>query len=134
LVDGFKGHSRDVVKEFVGQFKSTETWSSASSGVVSNSRYPCLCAFEMAGGITPKAQSYDAIVDKVFKGYYREFYDLNMLDAPLNSKGYPISPSHQLCAKWCAQAWNKVPEELILKKNMEANRRNNETDGMIKIN
>jgi hypothetical protein len=51
----------------------------------------------------------------VFKGYYRELYDLYMLDAPVSSKGYPIAPSRQLCAQWCVKAWKKVPEELVIK-------------------
>ena len=112
LVDDFKGHSRDVVKDFVGQFKSSRSGAEPSDEDIS---YP-LCAFKkMAGGVTPKAQPIDVIVGKeVFKGYYRELYDLYMLDAPVSSKGYPIAPSWHLCSgvhrhgrRWYLKNWSE---------------------------
>ena len=75
-----------------------------------------LCEFQiMAGGITPKAQPVDAITGKIFKGYYREEYELCMFKAPLNKNGYPEPPSRQLCDQWCVAAWNKTPEALLWK-------------------
>ena len=75
-----------------------------------------LCGFEiMSGGITPKAQSIDAFIGKVFKGHYRDYYDMYMLSAPLNNKQHPIAPSRQLCAEWVVQAWKKTPERLVQK-------------------
>ena len=75
-----------------------------------------LVAFEiMSGGITPKALPIDAFIGKVFKGKYRDLYDNSMLSAPLNEKGQPIAPSHQVCTNWMAQAWSGNPEELIRK-------------------
>jgi hypothetical protein len=103
LVDDFKGHSRDIVKEYTLSFKD-QTYAYN------------LCEFQiMAGGITPKSQPVDAITGKIFKGYYREEYELYMLKAPLNEKGQPDPPSRQLCAQWCAAAWNKIPEALLCK-------------------
>ena len=68
----------------------------------------------MGGGVTPLVQPLDVILNKIYKGYYRELYDLYMLNAPLNDKGHPISPSRQLCAQWAVKAWDRMPTELVV--------------------
>ena len=68
----------------------------------------------MGGGITPKAQPLDALVNKIFKGFYRDNYDEYILSAPVNEKtGHPIPPSRQLMACWIVDAWGKVPCSLV---------------------
>ena len=69
----------------------------------------------MAGGITPKAQPLDVLVNKVFKGYFRDSFQQWSLTAPTNDKGHPKAPSRQLLATWAVEAWEKVPEELVQK-------------------
>ena len=109
LVDDFRGHSRDIVKEFTMSFKSEIV--NEEEGEKYN-----LCTFEvMTGGITPKAQPIDAFIGKVFKGHYRDRYDMYMLSAPLNQKGQPMPPSRQLCAAWTEEVWNEISERLIQK-------------------
>ena len=73
LVHDFKGHSRDILKEYKRIFKS------GNDNVPDDHRYN-LCEFDiMAGGITPKAQPIDAFRGKVFKGLYRCYYYKYML-------------------------------------------------------
>ena len=109
LVDDFKGHSKDIVKEYVHSLRSSNNDGN------DDSEYD-LVAFEiMSGGITPKAQPIDAFIGKVFKGNYRDLYDNYMLSAPLNERGQPIAPTRQMCATWVVQAWSDIPEELIRK-------------------
>ena len=69
----------------------------------------------MSGGITPKAQSLDAFLGKVFKGLYKYHYDYYMISVPSNDRVQPIAPTRQICAKWVVKAWNKVSEELVRK-------------------
>ena len=69
----------------------------------------------MAGGITSKAQPIDAIIGKIFKGTYREYYDFYMLNAPENDQGHPLPPSRQLCTQWVVNAWDCVSEALVRK-------------------
>ena len=68
------------------------------------------------GVLTPVAQPLDKLVNKVFKGYLRELYDIYALTAPVNQKtGSPYAPSRQLITSWIVQAWDRVPEELCAK-------------------
>lgn len=97
LVDDFRGHGRDVVRERVAEI-------------------PRLSFNVMAGGITPVAQPLDILVNKPFKAFYRDLYDEYMLTAPENPQtGNPIPPSRQLCSTWVLKAWEAVPEEIIYK-------------------
>ena len=65
LVENFKGHSIDGVKEYTTSLKSGDE--TDTKGKKDN-----LVAFEiMAGGITPKSLSVGAITEKVFNGYYQ---------------------------------------------------------------
>ena len=56
------------------------------------------------------------MVNKVFKGYNREFYDTWALTATINEDTEAhLPPSRQLCASWVIDAWDNVPEELCAK-------------------
>ena len=68
----------------------------------------------MDGGITPKAQPPDILINKFFKGLFRDLFEEWSLNAPTNPKtGLPLVPSRQLLAQWIVKAWAKVPKELV---------------------
>ena len=97
LCDDFIGHSAKQVKAFTTNLGFL-SWQI------------------MAGGITPVGQPLDKLVNKVFKGYFRELFDQWSLTAPINAKtGSPKAPSRQLLAQWVVQAWDRVPEALCRK-------------------
>ena len=50
----------------------------------------------MKGGLTPVGQPLDKVVNKVFKGYLRDNYDLWALTSPINTAtGAPHPPTQQ---------------------------------------
>ena len=54
----------------------------------------------MDGGITPKAQPLDVLINKVFKGFCRDLFEEWSLNAPTNPKtGHLLAPSRQLLAQ-----------------------------------
>ena len=70
----------------------------------------------MDGGITPKAQPLDALINKIFKGLFRDLFKEWLLNVPTNPKtGHPLAPSRQLLAQWIVKKWAKVPKELVRK-------------------
>ena len=70
----------------------------------------------MDGGITPKSQPLDILINKVFKGFFRDLFKEWSLNAPTNPKtGHPLAPSRQLLAQWIVKAWAKVPKEPVQK-------------------
>lgn len=98
LLDAFRGHFAEEVKEVTEPMKDMLSW------------------LLMDGGITPKAQPLDVLINKVFKGLYRDLFEEWSLNAPINDQtGHPYAPSRQLLAMWVVQAWKKIPEELVKK-------------------
>ena len=66
------------------------------------------------GGITPKAQPLDVLINKVSKGFFRDLFEEWCLQCPIHpTTGHPYPPTRQLLAQWVVQAWEKVPEYLV---------------------
>ena len=86
LWDEFRGHSAAIVKEFC------KSMSFFSPEII-------------PGGLTPVAQPLNKVINKVFKAYLRDLYDLYILTAPIMSIGSPKAPSRQLLATWVVEAW-----------------------------
>ena len=77
LCDAFRGHHDKIVKE-------------------RNARHPLLQWLMMHGGITPKFQPLDVLVNRVTKGYFRDKFEEWSLNAPTDPKtGYPLSSSEE---------------------------------------
>ena len=96
LWDDFKSYSTAEVKDFCLSL-------------------PCLSVDILPGGLTPCGQPLDKVINKVFKGYFRDLYDAYSLIAPVTEKGTPEAPSRQQLATWVVQAWDKIPEEMVRK-------------------
>ena len=73
VMDEFRGHSAAIVKEFC---KSMSFF------------YPEI----IPGGLTPVAQPLDKVINKVFKAYFRDLYDLCIITAPILPNGSPKPP------------------------------------------
>ena len=70
----------------------------------------------MDGGITPKAQPLEVLINKVFKGLFRDLFEEWSLNAPTNPKtGHPLAQYSQLLAQWIVKAWAKVTKVLVRK-------------------
>ena len=50
----------------------------------------------MAGRIIPVSRPIDNFIGKIFKGFYREHYDIYMLSVPENYKDQPMPPIWKL--------------------------------------
>ena len=96
LWDEFRAHSSAVVKEYCQSL-------------------PFFHPEIIPGGLTPVAQPLDKVINKVFKAYFRDLYDLYILTAPIGNTVNPQAPSRQLLATWVVQAWDMIPEELVRK-------------------
>ena len=70
----------------------------------------------MDSGITPKSQPFDVLINKVFKGFFRDLFEEWSLNALTNPKaGHPMAPYRQLLAQWIVKAWAKVQKEIFRK-------------------
>ena len=79
-----------------------------------NANHPLLKFLMMDGGITPKAQPLDVLINKVFKGLFHDLFKEWSLNVTTNPKtGHPLDPSRQLLVQWIVKAWAKVPKELV---------------------
>ena len=59
-----------------------------------------LCPEIIPGGLTPAAQPLDKVINKVFKGHFRDLYDLYIMTAPIGNTGNPQPPSRQLLSTY----------------------------------
>ena len=79
-----------------------------------NANHPLLKWLMMCGGITPKAQPLDALINKVFKGFFRDLFKEWSLNTPTNPKnGHLLAPYSQLLAQWIVKEWDKVQKNLF---------------------
>ena len=96
LWDEFRAHSCPAVKSYCQSFDFLDV-------------------LILPGGLTPEGQPLDKVINKVFKGYFRDFYDQYTLNVKLDDNGRMRAPSRQLLAQWIVKAWEMVPEELVRK-------------------
>ena len=95
LLDAFRGHYEKSVKDYTEPMEMLD-W------------------LLMDGGITPKAQPLDVLINKVFKSFFRDLFEEWSLQAPINPiTEHPLAPSRQLLTQWVVAAWEQVPEDLI---------------------
>ena len=69
----------------------------------------------IAGGLTPTAQPLDKVINKIFRGHFRDLYDRYIITALIENTGNPQLPSRQLLSTWVVKAWDLIPEELARK-------------------
>ena len=74
LLDDFKEHSTDVVKNYVKSFKSRDDTDNDED------RYDLINFHIMGSGIIPKSQPLDLFLGKIMKDFYRDLYDTYMLN------------------------------------------------------
>ena len=96
LWDEFRGHFAEIVKKYCLSL-------------------PFFHPEIIPGGHTPAAQPLDKVINKVFKGHFRDLYDLYIMTAPVGNTGNPQAPSRQLLSTWVVKAWDLIPEELVRK-------------------
>lgn len=71
--------------------------------------------FNIPGGLTPKLQPCDGLVNKIFKANMSRLYDDHMAsnNVTRNDRGYPEPPSRGLVAQWVKKAWDALtPDEI----------------------
>ena len=81
-----------------------------------NANHPLLKWIMMDGGITPKDQPIDVLLNKLFKGFFQDLFEEWSLNAPTNpDTGHPLAPSCKHISQWIFKAWAEVPKELVRK-------------------
>ena len=93
--DDYTVHKTDASKEAMAESKTT--------------------LFHIPGGLTPKLQPCDGLVNKLFKGNLSKLYDDHMAskDAKHDERGYPEAPSRGLGAQWVKKAWDALTADEI---------------------
>eukprot|EP00903_Cladosiphon_okamuranus_P012229 g11469.t1 len=71
--------------------------------------------FHIPGGVTPKLQPCDGLVNKIFKANMSRLYDDHMAskDVTRKDRGYPEPPSRGLVAQWVKKAWDALTADEI---------------------
>ena len=101
LCDDFRGHSFKECKEF---------------NLGNRERKNMLRWEIMKGVLTPVIKFCDKVMNKVFKGYLYDIYDLWALTYLINTATVaPHPPTRKKCATWVVEPWEKLLEELCAK-------------------
>jgi curved DNA-binding protein CbpA len=66
------------------------------------------------GGLTPKAQPLDIVINRLIKDFVHEKYDLFALTTPIVN-GRMTPPSRQLLAQWITEAWDSIKPDTIIR-------------------
>ena len=91
LVNDFKGHSTDAVKDCVKSFKSGDEDDDGED------RYELVDFQIIGGGIAPKFKPFGTFLGIIIKRHCKDVCNLHMLDALINhTTGHPFMPSRQL--------------------------------------
>ena len=71
--------------------------------------------FLVPGGLTPKLQPCDGLVNKLFKAHMSRLYDDDMAspEVGLDRKSYPEAPSRGLLAKLVKKSWDALSADDI---------------------
>lgn len=69
------------------------------------------------GGLTPKMQSLDGEINKVFKNGVQNLFDdwSARPGAAKDANGYPVPPSRGLIAQWAKKSWDQVDKATIMR-------------------
>ena len=106
LIDDFKDHIHNDVKEHVRIFKSGRD--DCEDGDMCN----LLEWLTIVGGITPVDQPIDMIIGKMLKSFFMNNYDALIMDSPIRN-GHPAAPSRQLYSQLRFNTWNKITAKLL---------------------
>ena len=93
--DDYTVHKTDASKEAIAESNTT--------------------LFYIPGGLAPKLQPCDGLVNKLFKGNLPKLYDDDMVskDAKRDECGYPEAPSRGLVAQWVEKASDALTADEI---------------------
>ena len=71
--------------------------------------------FLISGGLTPKFQPCDSLVNKIFKANMSRPHDDHMAssDVRRNEQGYPEAPSRGLLTQWVTRSWDALTADDI---------------------
>ena len=60
-------------------------------------------------------QPLEKVINKLFKGVFRDVYDQYMITLQFIPSGNPKPPTRQLLATWVVKAWDVVQAEILIK-------------------
>ncbi|CAB1119062.1 unnamed protein product [Ectocarpus sp. CCAP 1310/34] len=71
--------------------------------------------FLIPGGLTPKLQPCDGLVNKIFKANMSRLYDDHMASPHVKrgDHGYPEAPSRGLVAQWVKKSWDALTADEV---------------------